>query len=372
MVLKYDFELALEKIAEKFYFNAASALVSIRGGNSRGNEVYFGSVAPDLKSSLKCQQLVLTKKGACPDSGIFGNFGYKHKDEINWDLVRNKKIIVLEVSVPNNQKCYIEVNAEKVNLPPIITEGKKKSKSKDKDDGYADDIDNDEKKIALHLNDLDEYEDFFGVEYKAAVNPSSTSINVASFNSTCPSNTKTTKLKATMIHNYPTKMKKNLDGDKELKKCEIIVTVQFYMYYFVVNDIENGTRSEIKQILLCRGSFFAPTTSQEEAEKLSRQLTPKELKKEVNLYRVGLRYRPFFESRVVQSKGFGIYSSWESRLIGEIAEEEQRKALLVEVEKVQQDPIIDEDGQVVPLVVEEVDNVIYLNLKSDRILRRAA
>ena len=367
MPTKYEFELMLEKIAEKFYFNAASALVSIRGGNSRGNEIYFGSVAPELKSGLRCQQLILTKKGACPDSGIFGNFGYKHKDEINWDLVRRKEIIVLEVSVPNNQKCYIEVSSNRVTLPALISEGKKKKKNEDEDED-----DETNQKIKLKLNDLDEYGDFFGVEYKAAVNNSSTSINVASFNSTCPCVTKTTKLKARMIHNYPTKMRKNIDDDKELLVCEIFLDVKFFMYYFIVNDIEKGNRSEIKQILLCRGSFFAPTTSEIEATKLSSQLKPKEQNIEVNLYRVSLRYRPFFESRAIQSNGFGIYTSWESRMIGEIAEEAQRAALLEEVKKIQQVLIVDEDDQVTTHEVEEEDNVIYLNLKAERILRRAA
>lgn len=353
MITKYAFELMLERIAEKFYFNAASAMVSTRGGNSRGNEVYFGFVAPELKSGLRCQQLILTKKGSCPDSGIFGDFGYKHEDEINWDLVRNKKNIVIEVMVPNKQKCYIEISADKINFPTAIKDDKKN-------------------RLLLSLNDLDNYGDFFGVEYKAAVNPSPDTINVASFNSTCPCITKTTKLKAYMIHNYPTNMRKNHREDKELLKCEIGLNVKFFMYYFIVNDIEKGNRSEIKQILLCRGSFFAPNTSEADADYLSKQVMPKEINKEVNLYRVSLRYRPFFESRSIQSNGFGIYTSWQSRLIGEIEEEAQRQALLNEVEKIQQELVVEEDDQVVPQVVQEEDNVIYLNLKADRILRRAA
>jgi len=353
MVSKYQFELVLEKIAEKFYFNAASALVSTRGGNSRGNEVYFGFVAPEIKSGLRCQQLILTKQGSCPDSGIFGDFQYKHEDEVNWDLVRKKEIVVVEVTVPNKQKCYIEVDSGKINFPEFIKE--------DKDN-----------RLNLFLNELDDYDDFFGVEYKATVNPSPDTINVASFNSTCPCVTKTTKIKAHLIHNFPTKMKKRHKNDKELLKCEIGLKVKFFMYYFIVNDIENGNRSEIKQILLCRGSFFAPNTTEAEAENLSSQIKPKDIQKDVNLYRVSLRYRPFFESRTIQSKGFGIYTSWESRLIGETKEEEQRKSLLDEVEMIQQVLIVEEDDQASSQQIADDDNVIYLNLKAERILRRAA
>jgi hypothetical protein len=353
MITRYAFELMLEKIAEKFYLNAAANMVSVRGGNSRGNEVYFGNVAPDVKSGLDCQLLILTKKGSCPDSGIFGNFNYKHEDEIDWEAVRNKKIIVLEVTVPNKQKCYIEVDAVKIKFPEDIREDSKN-------------------RMSLRLNDLNEYEDFFGVEYKAAVNASSTSINVASFNSTCPCITKTTTLKAYMIHNYPTGMKKNHKQDKQLLKCQVNLDVKFFMYYFIVNDIENGTRSEIKQILLCKGSFFAPNTTELEAEDLSSQVMPKDINKEVNLYRVSLRYRPFFESRSIQSNGFGIYTSWQSRMIGEIAEHAQRQALLAEVEKIQQTLILEDGDQVSSQVVKEEDNVIYLNLKANKILRRAS
>lgn len=353
MTSKYEFELMLEKIAERFYFNAASNLVSVRGGNSRGNEVYFGNVAPDLKSGLRCQQLILTKKGSCPDSGIFGDFKYKHFDEVDWERVRDRSNVVLEVNVPNNQKCYIEIDASKIRFPELL-----------KDDP--------QNRMTLNLNELDDYDDFFGVEYKASVNPSSETINVASFNSTCPCATKKTKLKAFMIHNYPTRMKKNLNGDKELLKCEIVLVVKFFMYYFIVNDVEVGSRSKINQILLCRGSFFAPNTTEEEAEALSTQIKPKDINREVNLYRVNLRYRPFFESRNIQSKGHGIYTSWESRLIGEIAEEAQRLALLDEVERVQQTLITEEDDPVIPQHVNDEDNVIYLNFKADKILRRSA
>lgn len=353
MITKYAFELILEKIAEKFYLNAAANMVSVRGGNSRGNEVYFGNVAPEVKSGLDCQLLILTKKGSCPDSGIFGDFNYKHEDEINWEAVRNRKNVVLEVSVPNKQKCYIEIDANKIKFPKDIREDSKN-------------------RISLKLNDLDSYDDFFGVEYKAAVNTSSTSINVASFNSTCPCVSKTTTLKAFMIHNYPTGMTKNHKKDKQLLKCQIKLDVKFFMYYFIVNDIENGTRSEIKQILLCKGSFFAPNTTELEADGLSSQIMPKDIDKEVNLYRVSLRYRPFFESRSIQSNGFGIYTSWQSRLIGEIEEQAQRQALLNEVEEIQQTLILDEGDRVSPQVVKEEDNVIYLNLKADKILRRAA
>lgn len=351
MTTRYDFELMLEKIAEDFYFNAATAMIATRGGNARGNEIYFGNVAPRLKRDLPCQQVILAK-GSCPDSGIFGNFGYKHSDEVNWDLVRRREIVVLEVPVSNNQKQYIEVSIDRLNLPPQISEAER---------------------INLKLSDFIENEDFFGVEYKATVNGGQKSIQVASFNSTCPSNTKTGTLsKIQMIHNLPTRMKKNLRGDPELKRCFIDLSVQFFMYYFIVNDIEIGTRSEIKQILLCRGSFFAPNTTEERASELSTQIMPRDLGLEIDLYRVNLRYRPFFESRVIQSNGYGIYTSWESRMIGEIAEEEQRQALLDEVERIQQDPILDENDQEIIQEIEEEDNVIYLNLREERIRRRAA
>lgn len=349
MTTRYNFELMLEKIAEEFYFNAASALVATRGGNSRGNEVYFGNVAPSLKRGLRCQQLILAK-GSCPDSGIFGNFGYRHRDEVNWDLVRSGEIVALEVPIANNQKQYIEVNVASLTLPDFISEVER---------------------INLRLNDFVENEDFFGVEFKATVNGGQNSIQVASFNSTCPSNTKTATLtKIQMIHNLPTRMKRKFENDPILKKCFIDLRVQFNMYYFIVNDIEIETRSEIKQILLCRGSFFAPNTTEERAAELSSQIMPRDLGLELDLYRVNLRYRPFFESRVIQSNGYGIYTSWESRMIGEIAEEAQRMTLLNEVERIQQDLIPDENNQAGQ--VEEEDNVIYLNLREERIRRRAA
>lgn len=337
----------LEQIAEKFYFNAASAMTSTRGGNSRGNEVYFGNVSSELRKQLDCQQLILPK-GECPDSGIFGDFGYKEKEEVRWDLVRSGIIVVIELSVPNNQKRYLEITTTKLNLPSPI---------KSDDD------------ISLKLNDFDTFGEFFGIEYKASKNTHQNSIAVASFNSSCPSGTKTTELvKIIMIHNLSTTMRKKFDGDEHLKKCEIKLRIQFSMYYFIVNDIEDGTRSEIKHIFLCSGSFFAPTTSEDEAAKLSKQIMPSDLGLNLNLYRVKLRYRPFFESRAIKANGFGLYTSWEPKIPGQMKEKAQRESLMKEVERIQQN-LEEQSSQLNQ--PEEKDNVIYLNLREDRIRRRS-
>lgn len=349
MLTKFNFELQLEQIAEKFYFNAASAMTSTRGGNSRGNEVYFGNVSTELRKQLDCQQLVLPK-GECPDSGIFGDFGYKSKDEVNWELVKKGTIVVVEVNVPNAQKRYIEVETSKLNLPSSIKA---------------------DSNISLKLNDFDIYGEFFGIEYKASKNTHPNSISVASFNSSCPSGTKTTELvKIGLIHNLHTTMRKKFDGDADLKVCEIKLSIQFTMYYFIVNDEEQGTRSEIKHIFLCSGSFFAPTTTEEEAAKLSKQIMPSDLGLNLNLYRVKLRYRPFFESRAIKANGYGLYTSWEPKIPGQVKEQAQRESLLKEVECIQQSFTEDQTAQV-SSQVEEKDNVIYLNLREDRIRRRS-
>lgn len=353
MITKFDFELVLEKIAEKFYSTAASGLTLKRGGNTSGNEAYFKNVAHELREGLNCQQLILPK-GSCPDSGVFGKYNYKHQDDINWNLVRDRKIIVLQVIAPQNQKRYLEIDSKKIIFPELISDKK-------------------DKILNLNLNQLDEFGDLFGVEYKASVNASRNSLGVASFNSSCPSNTKTTEVpNVEMIHNFPTKMRRKFNNDSMLKICDVKLTVNFLMYYFIVNDIEIGNRSEIKKILLCRGSFFAPTTTQETAEFLSKQLSPNEIGRKIELYRVNLRYRPFFESRVIQTNGFGIYTSWEPRMISKLTESMQQKALLEEVEKIQQQIQFDEDGNPLNQAVLDEDNVIYLNLTEARILRRAA
>lgn len=353
MLNRYHFELRLEEIAEKFYFNAASAMTSTRGGNSRGNEVYFGNVSSELREKLQCQQILLPK-GECPDSGIFGDFNYKTREHIDWDLVKKGKLVVIEVSVPNNQKRYLEFKSDILNLPNPITK---------------------DSSINLKLNELDLYGEFFGIEFKASKNSNANVISVASFNSTCPSNTKTAELtKITLIHNLPTTMRKTFNNDKQLKKCEVKLKIQFSMYYFIVNDEEHGTRSEIRHIFLCSGGFFAPTTTEEEAARLSKQIMPNDLNLDLNLYRVKLRYRPFFESRTIRANGYGLYTSWEPRIPGQIREEKEREALIKEVEKVQQNFNDDQNDQL-KLVshspVSEEDNVIYLNLKENTIRRRS-
>lgn len=350
MVSKFDFELRLEEIAERFYFNAASAMTSTRGGNSRGNEVYFGNVSSDLRERLQCQQIML-KKGECPDSGIFGDFHYKDEERVSWDAVKAGRLFVLEVSVPNNQKRYLEFNVEKLDVELPITSSSE---------------------IVLKLNDLDVYGEFFGIEYKASKNSNANTISVASFNSTCPSNTKTAEItKVKLIHNLQTNMRKKFRDDSELKWCEVKLLVQFSMYYFIVNDEEIGTRSEIRHVFLCSGGFFAPSTTEAEAARLSKQLMPSDLNLNLNLYRVKLRYRPFFESRAIRSNGFGLYTSWEPKIPGQIREERERQALLNEVERIQQSITDDQTGQEIVPPSDNTDNVIYLTLREDRIRRRS-
>lgn len=349
MLTKYNFELELEKISERFYHNAGSQLLATRGGNSRGNEVYFGNVSSDLRKEVKCQLIVLPK-GECPDSGIFGNFNYKSHDDVDWERVREKKSVVIEVNAPNSLKMYIEVNLNELNIPDVLTN---------------------ETEICLKLNDLNGYGEFFGIEYKASKNGNEKSIAVASFNSTCPSDTKTTELnKIVLIHNLDTNYKRYFDKEKTLKKHLIKLKIQFSMYYFIVNDEEVGSRSEIRHIFICRGSFFAPTTSEEQAAKYSKQLYPEDLNIPLNLYRVKLRYRPFFESRSIKASGYGLYTSWEPKIPGLEREATQRKLLMDEVEKIQQE-YGDEVENVGQRKENNFENVIYLNLKAGRIKARS-
>ena len=144
------------------------------------------------------------------------------------------------------------------------------------------------------------------------------------------------------------------------------------MFYFIVNDDEVGTRSEIRHIFLCSGGFFAPTTTEDEAANLSRQLHPQDLGLNLNLYRVKLRYRPFFESRSIRANGYGLYTSWEPKIPGIEREDRQRNVLLQEVERIQQDFGEQLADQVAQTRTNDDDNVIYLNLKADRIRARAA
>ncbi len=350
MLTKFDFELKLEQLAERFYFNAAAQMTAPRGGNSRGNEVYFGNVSPDLRASLGCQQIILPK-GECPDSGVFGSFNYLPADEVNWEAVKGGKAVALEVAAPHGEKRYIEIRVSELTLPAYI--------EKDTD-------------IHIKLNEVNGNGEFFGIEYKACKNKNPNRIQVASFNSTCPSATKTTTLgKVLLVHNLPTSMRSWFDKDKGLRKCRVRMSIQFSMYYFIVNDFENGTRSEIKHIFLCSGGFFAPTTSEAEAEKLSAELKPGDLEIETDLYRVSLRFRPFFDSKAIRSNGYGLYTSWEPKIPGMAREERERQALLKEVEKIQQTFQDEPADQITQPSEKEFENVIYLTLREERIRKRS-
>lgn len=364
MLTKYSFELTLERVAEKFYFHGASQYGKKRGGNSSENEAYFRSVATDLRGILGCQQIMI-KKGACPDSGIFGDFGYKNDEDVSWDLVEQGKIIALEVDGVSRQKRYIEIPVKEIGevLNPIK-----------KDSG-----------IKLNLNHANGYGELFGVEYKASKSNSKKSINVASFNSTCPSGTKTIQLKKVkMLHNLNSRCRVTKVQDHKLKACDVTVSISFSIYYLIVNDYPNGQISEIKQIFVCDGGFFAPSMTEADAKSLSKQLDPKELKIPYSLYRVGLRFRPFFDSKTIRANGYGLYTSWEPKIPGAKEEERQRELLLKEVEKVQQtfDEIVYEeelDGENVTEVIKgeqaapnTPDNIIFLALREDRIKKRAA
>lgn len=361
MLTRYDFELALEQVAEKFYIHGASQFGRVRGGNSEENENYFRNVATDLRSNLNCQQIMLAK-GSCPDSGVFGDFGYKNEEEINWQAVAQQKIVVLEVEGVRRHKRFIEVDISEIpnfDLPLKTDSG-----------------------VEINLNNVNGYGEFFGVEYKASQSNSETSISVASFNSTCPSRTKTVKLKNTlMYHGFKTtSRKKPVDGYDEIKVCKINIKIQFSIYYLIVNDNPEGRISEIKQIFVCDGGFFAPDMSEEDAAKLSKQLYPKDLGISLNLYRVGLRFRPFFESKRIRANGYGLYTSWEPKIPATIEEEKQRKLLLEEIEMIQQDfadnsELIDEsnkDSIKVDGGDSNPDNVIYLTMNEIRIKNRAA
>jgi len=355
MITKYSFEFALEKVAERFYSHGATQFGRVRGGNSTENEAYFRNVASDIRSLLNCQQVML-KKGSCPDSGVFGHFEYKNEEEVDWHLVEEKKIVVLEVQGVLRQKRYIEVSAQDIGE---VTEPVKKNSG-----------------IRINLNEANGYGEFFGVEYKATQSNSETSINVASFNSTCPSSTKTVDLKKVrMIHNFEARGKFSIQG-YSLKSCEITMTIGFSIYYLIVNDNPEGRISEIKQIFVCDGGFFAPNMSEEEAKTLSTQLYPKDLGIPCNLYRVGLRFRPFFDSKTIRANGYGLYTSWEPKIPAAEEEARQREQLLEEVMRVQQffeDVVekreVDTSQKEVP---GDNDNVIYLTLREDRIKKRAA
>src|SRR5690606_11536233 len=136
-----------------------------------------------------------------------------------------------------------------------------------------------------------------------------------------------------LIHSFPSSVKSCFSKDPDLKICLITLKVSFSMYYFIVNDTENGTRSEIKHIFLCAGSFFAPNTTEEEAARYSKQIYPQDLGLELNLYRVKLRYRPFFECRTIKASSYGLYTSWSPKMLGLEKEAKQRKKLLEEVLK---------------------------------------
>ncbi|RZF21708.1 hypothetical protein DAY19_08445 [Halobacteriovorax vibrionivorans] len=363
MWTKFQFELALEKTAEDFYLNGASNFAKLRSGNSSENEQYFKNVAKSIREQLGCQQILL-KSGECPDSGIFGEFDYKHEEEVNWELVKTNQLVALQVEGANKQVRYIELDAgilKNVSLP-IYSKYSKKIKDK-------------HNSIKIFLNELINQNDFYGVEYKASESKYETSINVASFNSTCPSKTKTNSLKLKLIHNFKASGRFKVNGFK-LKSCTVEVMINFNVYYLIVNDYPNGRLSEIKQVFVCDGGFFAPNMSEDEASKLSKEIKPDELGKEYNLYRVKLRYRPFFDSRTIKANGFGLYTSWDPKIPGAIEEEKQREEVLKEVKRVQQNfsDVVGEEQEteVIEGTEDNPDNVIYLSLRQDRINKRAA
>lgn len=362
MINRYNFELALERVAEKFYFHGASQFGRVRGGNSSENENYFRNVATDLRALLNCQQIMLAK-GSCPDSGVFGEFGYKNEEEVNWKLVEDKKIVVIEVEGIQRHRRFIEISIDEID--PIIEPLKTESG------------------ITINLNKVNHYGELFGVEYKASQSNSETSISVASFNSTCPSRTKTATLKnISMLHGFESTARKKPIKGFNIKACKIDLTISFSIYYLIVNDNPEGRLSEIKQIFVCDGGFFAPDMTEEEAKKLSRQLYPKDLGIPINLYRVGLRFRPFFESKTIRANGYGLYTSWEPKIPAAEEENKQRQLLMEEVIKVQQyfDEVVDDNDESsespTSKEIEANDsnpnNVIYLTLREDRIKKRAA
>lgn len=369
MLSKYHFELALERVAEKFYFHGATQYGKKRGGNSADNEAYFRNIATDLRAQLGCQQIMI-KKGACPDSGVFGDFQYKNDEDVSWDLVEEGRIIAFEVEGVSRQKRYIEVPVNQLGEVPLPL--KKDSK------------------LILNLNSFNGYGEFFGVEYKASKSKSKKSISVASFNSTCPSGTKTISLsKIKMFHNLQSNSKSVTINGHVIKLCDVKLLISFSIYYLIVNDYPVGEISEVKKIFVCNGGFFAPNMTEAEAENLSDELDPNNLNIEYSLYRVRLRYRPFFDSRTIRANGYGLYTSWEPKIPKAEEEERQRELLLKEVEAIQQnfadvilkdqdeddsenDEDLDEDVIDTPSPDASPDNVIYLTLREDRIKKRAA
>ncbi len=350
MLTRYNFELQLELIAENFYFNAARAINMPRGGNSRGNEIYFGRIGSDLREKLGCQQLILPS-GKCPDSGIFGDFGYIGEDEVDWEDVKKGKKVVLAIVATQGQERYIQYSSNIINLQDTI---------------------NSKTEIQLCLNSIDIYGEFFGIEYKASKNNSEESITVASFNSTCPCATKTVTLSdIKLIHNFPTTLNKRFKNDQDLKIAKIKLDIKFSMYYFIVNDKEENSRSVIKKLFICDGAFFAPNTPEEEAKRLSTEIKPEDLKINHSLYRVKLRYRPFFDARTIKAKGYGLYTSWNPKIPEIIREENERKALLNQIEKIKNPFFIEKDIHDNAIQSND-DNIIYLSLKESTIKKRAA
>lgn len=362
MLNKYNFELALEQVAEDFYCHGAINFGKLRSGNSEENEVYFKNVAKDLREKLNCQQIMLNS-GDCPDSGIFGEYDYKHEDAVNWELVEKCELVAIEVVGANKQIRYIEILTSDLDDFEVPIYAKFSDKGKEKHNS-----------IRLKLNDYNFYGEFFGVEYKASESKSETSISVASFNSTCPSSTKTKVLRVRMIHNFKAFGKKEICGYK-LKSCEIELSINFSIYYLIVNDAPEGRVSAIKQVFVCDGNFFAPEMTEMEANKLSKEIKPETLGIDYDLYRVKLRYRPFFDSRTIRANGFGLYTSWEPKIPALEKEEKQREELMKEVERVQQNFTDSEDEVTSDKVLgedENLDNVIYLTLRDERIKKRAA
>ena len=351
---RYNFELQLELIGEDFYLNnPATAMDTPRGGHSRGNESYFGRLTNDLKRELECQRIILNKQ-QCPDSGIFGNFEYKQEEDINWDTVKLGNIIILKVLTSQKQPRYIEVPSTQILVKAPFT-----SKTK----------------ITLQLNDLNNYGEFFGVEYKATKNSSEKSISVASFNSTCPCDIKTAAIKAKMIHSLPSNSRNIFNGKNGLKIIDVTLRITFNLYYFIINDIkECDSRSAIQKIFICNGGFFSPGMKEESTVELSKEKEPEKFGVQHNLYRIKMRYRPFFDSRKIKAKGCGLYTSWEPKIPATVREESERQALLNEVEKISQN-FTDEKKPEIQTVLEicpDTENVIYLNLRAERIKKRAA
>ena len=344
MLTKYNFELELEKIAEKFYSYGASDHAADRSGHASDNEDYFRSVVEKIKDGLGCQQIKL-KKQECPDSGIFGEFNYKHFDDVDWNSIRAGSMVAFSVTISNSEQRFIELKASELLNSPIFMKDR-----------------------ILDLNSVGLYGEFFGVEYKAQKNKSSKSIIVASFNSTCPSGTKTSSLKnIKLFHNLDSLTKKK---DKMIKDCffeEIQVQISFSMYYMVVNDEKISNKTQITYIFLCHGNFFAPNLEESIANILSKQKTANDMKMEFDLKRVKLRYRPFFEAPTIKAQGFGLYTSWKPKLPEVAREGRERDALLNEILQIQQSFNSEE---IDPL--KGMDNVIYLNLTGERIRKRAA